>query len=110
MPDIQKETKEREANMAKTGRRMSPATCGTMESVVKRKRIVDNTTCATNAENEDTEERSVKSLLEEFEGPVIKKPKYLEQSVWGNVATSPPFSPTARSTLTDIPLPRPPPE
>ena len=38
------------------------------------------------------------------------RPKYIERSLWTDADTCDPISPTAASTLTDEPLPRPPPE
>jgi hypothetical protein len=58
---------------------------------------------AISAEREDTRERS--AGRPDF---VLKRPKYLERSVWTDVEVSPTFSPTACCTLTDDPLPRPP--
>ena len=80
------------------------------ESVAKRKRTVDDTTCATSVENQVIKERSAGNPLEEPEEPTLKRPRYLERSVLGNPDTSPLFSPTARCTLTNAPLPRPPPD
>ena len=47
---------------------------------------------------------------EEPEGLHLKRPKYLERSVWANPDSSPSYSPTARCTLTNAPLPRPDPD
>ena len=57
-----------------------------------------------NAEKEDIGERNVEN------NSVPKHLKYLEHSVWTDADASPSFSPTACSTLTDKPLPRPPAE
>ena len=102
--------KEREISMQRDGRRTNLVTNGAIASVTKRKRSAEESMCATTAGSLDTEERIAESRLEELEKPPPKKPKYLEQSVWANPDTSPPFSPTARYTLTDAPLPRPPPD
>ena len=61
-------------------------------------------------ERPGTEERSAENLLEGLEEPSLKRPKYLRKSIWANPDTTPLFSPTACSTLTAAPLPRPPPE
>jgi hypothetical protein len=58
----------------------------------------------------DIRERSVERLLDLEEEPLSKRPKYLRQSIWATPDATPLFSPTACSTLTDAPLPRPPPE
>ena len=62
----------------------------------------------TNVERADTEERNVERLLEEE--PILNRPKYLRRSIWAPLDSSPSFSPTAMSTLSDEPLPRPSPE
>jgi hypothetical protein len=95
----ERERKER------TGRKMNRVTSGTMENAVKRKRIVEDSMCATNAGKEDIKGRSAESLE-----LVPKRPKYLQRSVWTDIDTSPSFSPTASCTLSDKPLPRPPPQ
>ena len=59
----------------------------------------------TNVERQDTRERT--ALSEGFE---IERPKYMQHSVWTDADSANCFSPTARSTLTDEPLPRPPPK
>ena len=96
--------------MGRTGRKTNLATNGMKGNVSKRKRTVEGDMCATTVEKLDTKEKSAENLLEEPEEPSLKKPKYLERSVLSNPNTSPPFSPTTRSTLTDAPLPRPPPD
>jgi hypothetical protein len=62
----------------------------------------------TNVERVDTEEKNVGKLPEDE--PLPKRPKYLRRSIWAPPNSSPSFSPTAMSTLTDEPLPRPSPE
>jgi hypothetical protein len=96
--------------VAGIGKKTRPATNGTMGSATKRKRIVEDDMYATSVGKLDTEERIVENLLEEPEEPCPKRPKYLRQSIWANPDTAPLFSPTASCTLTDTPLPRPPPE
>ena len=95
------EEREREA---KTGKKMNLATSGMTENAVKQRKTAEGCTSATNAEREDIEERNVGN------NSVPKRPKYLERSVWTDTDASPSFSPTACSTLTDKPLPRPPAE
>ena len=60
---------------------------------------------ATNVERVDIKERNA-NQPDSF----LQRPKYLQRSVWTDVEMSPMFSPTACCTLTDDPLPRPPPE
>ena len=74
-------------------------------NVTKRKRSAGDTTYATNAERLDIRERSASPPE-----LAIKRPKYLQRSVWTDADTSPLHSPTALSTLSDRPLPRPPPQ
>ena len=90
------------------GRETNRVTNGTTGNAVKRKRTVEDCMCATSAERADTEERNVENR--ELSELIPKRPKYLERSVWTDVETSPSYSPTAWSTLMDVPLPRPPPE
>jgi hypothetical protein len=59
----------------------------------------------TTAEREDTEERSVRRCE-----VVLEWPKYMQRSVWTSMDDSSRISPTAFCTVTDDPLPRPPPE
>ena len=82
---------------------MSLVTSGTKESVSNWKRNAVECMSATNAVKEDTKEKTA-------ERRPTKRPKYLQRSVWTDPETSPSFSPTALCTLTDQPLPRPPPE
>ena len=81
-----------------------------MENATKRKRTVGDNISVTTVRSQGTEERSADDQQEEREEPLLRKPRYLERSVWTNPDTSPSFSPTARRTITDAPLPRPPPE
>ena len=107
-PGPRRVTRGREASMERIGRRTSPAINGMTENATKRKRIAGGNTCVTSAGRLDTKERSVERPLEEEPAP--KRPRYLHWSIWAD-PDSPPFvSPTASSTLTDAPLPRPPPE
>ena len=85
-------------------RKMSHATIGMTANAVKRKRTAEGYTSVTSAEKEDIKEKNVGSEH------ITKRPKYWERSVWTDVEASPSFSPTACFTLTDKPLPRPPPE
>ena len=74
-------------------------------NVTKWKRSAGDTTYATSAERLDIRERSASPPE-----LAIKRPKYLQRSVWTDADTSPLHSPTALSTLSDRPLPRPPPQ
>ena len=56
----------------------------------------------TSVERGDTKERNVGKPENS-----PKRPKYLQRSVWANLDDLLPFSPTAASTVTDDPLPRP---
>ena len=89
-------------NEEKIGKRMSPVTNGTMESVLKRKRIVEDCMFATSVDRKVTKGRTVKNEAS------LKRLRYLERSVWTDADSAPPFSPTACCTLSDEPLPRPP--
>ena len=103
---MRQKTKEiRKARRGRTGKRTNLVINGTMASVAKRKKIAEDCMSAINVEKEDTRERSVERL--EF---LPKHPKYLEHSVWTDVEAAPIFSPTARCTLIDDPLPHPPAE
>ena len=86
------------------GKGTNLATNGMKGSVAKRKRNVEGTTFVTDAEKEDIEER-IAEVIE----PFPKRPKYLQKSIWMDPNSSLSFSPTAQCTLTDDPLPRPPP-
>ena len=86
------------------GKGTNLATNGMKGSVAKRKRNVEGTTFVTDAEKQDTEER-IAEVIE----PFPKRPKYLQKSIWMDLNSSLSFSPTAQCTLTDDPLPRPPP-
>ena len=90
-------------NEERIGRRMNRVTDGMMGSVIKRKRIVEDCMFATNAERR-TGERTARVESESM----LKRPKYMERSVWTDANATDPFSPTASCTLTDEPLPRPP--
>ena len=87
---------------------MKLVTSGMMEHVTKRKRVVEGNMSVTNVERADTKEKNVERLLEEE--PILKRPKYLCRSIWAPPDSSPSFSPTAMSTLSDELLPRPSPE
>ena len=80
-------------------------TIGTKRDVRTRKRTVDDSTFATGVGNLATKGRSVNNNQSE---PVAKRPKYLRGFVWSPSLTDGFFSPTARYTLSDPPLPRPP--
>jgi len=86
------------------GKGTNLATNGMKGSVAKWKRNVEGTTFVTDAEKQDTEER-IAEVIE----PFPKRPKYLQKSIWMDPNSSLSFSPTAQCTLTDDPLPRPPP-
>ena len=90
-------------NKERIGRRMNHVTDGMMGSVIKRKRIVEDCMFATNAERR-TGGRTARVESESM----LKRPKYMERSVWTDANATDPFSPTASCTLTDEPLPRPP--
>jgi hypothetical protein len=92
-------------NGTRTGRKRNPATDGMMGNVSKRRKIAGGCMSATNVGKQDTRERIVPS--EEF---AIERPKYMQRSVWTDADSARCFSPTACCTLTDDPLPRPPPE
>ena len=99
-----KMTVDGRGNEERIGRRMSPATSGMMVNAPKRKRTAEDIMSATNAESVDIEGRIARREL------APKRPKYLQRSVWTDADASPSFSPTACCTLTDEPLPRPPPQ
>ena len=84
------------------GRRMNPVISGMTGSALKRKRIVEDCTFATSVHRKDTRERTVGSEA------MLKRPRYLERSVWTDADSASLISPTASCTLTDEPLPRPP--
>ena len=88
----------------RTGKRTNPATNGMKGSVTKRKRNVEEATFVTSAEKGGIEER-IAGVTE----PFLKCPRYLQKSMWMDPDSSLLFSPTAQCTLTDEPLPRPPP-
>jgi hypothetical protein len=93
----------RKGSEGRIGRKKSLATIGTRGSAVKRKRIVEDSMSVTSVVKPDTRERSVGRLER-----VPKRPRYLQHSVWAEVGDTIPFSPTAASTISDEPLPRPP--
>ena len=84
------------------------ATSGTTESVAKRKRIVEDDMCVTNAKRQDIGGRIAASPPEM--DAVVRQPRYLRRTMWADPEVSSFISPTVCSTLTDDPLPRPPPE
>src|SRR6202522_4109674 len=97
--------KDEKQSGGRIGREMNRVTNGTTVNAAKRKRTVGDCMCATSAERVDTREENVGNRES-----VPKRPKYLERSVWTDVDVSPSYSPTAWGTLSDDPLPRPPPE
>ena len=82
-------------------------TSGTKTGVPTRKTTVDNSTFATGVGNLDIKGRTANNNQSEL---VAKPPKYLRSFVWSDSFGNDFFSPTARYTLSDPPLPRPPPE
>ena len=95
-PDRLMATKERERSMQRDGRRMKPATSGTTANVTKRKRSVEGSMCVTTAGSVDTKGKNAEvDQQEEPEGLHLKRPKYLERSVWADPDSSPSYSPTA---------------
>ena len=98
--DRRKMKVDERGNKEKIGKRMSPVTNGTTESVLKRKRIVEDCMFATSVDR--TKGRTVENEAS------LKRPRYLERSVWTDADSAPPFSPTACCTLSDEPLPHPP--
>src|ERR1700678_3418021 len=103
--DPQKKMEVERGSGARTGKGMSHAIDGTMESVTKKRTIAEGCTSATDVRKEDIRAKTAGS--NEIE-PI--RPKYMQRSVWTDADASHLFSPTACSTLTDDPLPRPPPE
>ena len=84
---------------------MSLATDETTESVLKKRRTAGDYMSATNVGSRDTKEETVRS-----ERVAIQRPKYMQRSVWTDADSVNCFSPTAYSTLSNEPLPRPPAE
>ena len=101
-PDLLERIGIREESVEGVGREKSLAIIGTKENAVKRKRTVEEDMFVTSAERGDTKERNVGKPENS-----PKQPKYLQRSVWANLDDLLPFSPTAASTVTDDPLPRP---
>lgn len=66
--------------------------------------------CAINAKRQDTGVRIVANQPETDPASVLRRPRYLRRTVWADPSMSSLISPTVCSTLTDDPLPRPPPE
>jgi hypothetical protein len=89
----------KELSVTGTGKEMKPVTNGMMERATKRKRVVVESISVTSVERPGIEERSVEDLQTE-ERSFPKRP---------NPDTTPLFSPTTSCTLSDAPLPRPPP-
>ena len=101
-PDLLERIGIREESVEGVGREKSLAIIGTKENAVKRKRTVEEDMFVTSAERGDTKGRNVGKPENS-----PKRPKYLQRSVWANLDDLLPFSPTAASTVTDDPLPRP---
>ena len=101
-PGRQKMIADEKGNVERIGRRMNPVTNGMTGSVLKRKRIAEDCMFATSVNRKDTKERIVESEV------MMKRPRYMERSVWTDADSAPLFSPTACCTLSDEPLPRPP--
>ena len=74
-------------------------------NVAKRRKTADSYTSVTSAGKGDIKEETARSSESE-----PSRPKYMQRSVWTNVDETHRFSPTACCTLSDDPLPRPPPE
>jgi hypothetical protein len=104
-PDLQKTKEIRKERGVKTGKRMNHAINGMMANVAKRKRTAEDCIFATAAGKEDIEERNAERLK-----TLPKHPRYIQHSVWTDMEDSPCISPTACCTMTDDPLPHPPPE
>jgi hypothetical protein len=88
LPNLSTVRRVKRLSMARTGREMKPVTNGMMELATKRKTVVEENTSVTIAERPGIEDTSVKHLPSD-----ISKP-----------------STTVSYTLTDAPLPTPPPE
>src|ERR1700678_978806 len=99
-----KKTADVRVGEERAGKRTNPATNGMKGSAAKRKRNVEGTTFVTDAEKEDIEER-----IAEVTKPFPKRPKHLQKSMWMDPGSSLSFSLTVQCTLSDDPLPRPPP-
>jgi hypothetical protein len=83
----------------------NPVTSGTKIDALTRKRSVDDSTFVTGVGNPDIKGKTANNNQSE---PVAKRPKYLRSFVWSDSFNNNFFSPTARYTLSDPPLPRPP--
>jgi hypothetical protein len=87
-------------------REMSCATSGMKTDVCKRRRSVNDNTSAMCVGNLDINGKTANNMLSER---VPKHMKLLHGFVWSDIINNEFFSPTAHFTLTDPPLPRPPP-
>jgi hypothetical protein len=86
-------------------RSKNPVTSGTKIDALTRKRIVDDSTFVTGVGNPDIKGKTANNNQSE---PVAKRPKYLRSFIWSDSFNNDFFSPTARYTLSDPPLLRPP--
>jgi hypothetical protein len=105
-PSPPKVKQGRRGSVTRTGRSRSLVTSGTMESVTKRKRTVEDDMYATSAKRQDTGVRSAALASQPEPDSTLKRPRYLRRSVWSDPDVSSFMSPTVCSTLTDDPLPR----
>ena len=103
--DLQRKMEVERGNGARTGKGMSHAINGTMGSVTKETTTAEGCTSATNVRRQGIRAETVESREME---PM--RPRYMQHSVWADTDASHHISPTACCTLTDDPLPRPPPE
>jgi hypothetical protein len=105
--DLRKRMEHERVSEIKTGRETNLATSGMTANATKRKRIAVDCTSATSAGKQVIEERSVDLGSSDF---VPQRPRYMQRFVWTDVNDTQCLSPTASCTLSDSPLPRPPPE
>ena len=96
---------QRKESGAETGRKTNHVINGMTVNVAKRRKTADGYTSVTSAGKGDIKEETARSSESE-----PSRPKYMQRSVWTNVDETHRFSPTACCTLSDDPLPRPPPE
>ena len=104
---LRKKMEGERVDVERIGRKTNLAINGTKESVIKRKRTAEDDTSATNVERHIGARTA--ELQSERPERFPKRPKYLQRSVWMDLDELHPFSPTAECTITDEPLPRPPP-
>lgn len=81
---------------AKIVRSQSLVISGTMASVAKRKRTVEDNMCVISVKGQDIGGKSVASQPEL--DPLLKRPKYLQWTIWADPGVSSSISPTVCST------------